>query len=359
MKSAALALPIALPVALAAFENAAQACAGCSNPNLPTARASNTTLDAGELSVAVNATFTTLHVVHPEACPDIGPICRVRAEPAQQHDQRFWIGELRPILAFGVTPAIGVEAQLPLRVVRTTIQFRREDGTRFSPDYQNIHHRNEILTGFADPWLLARATGTVRGFRITTRAGLGLPLGSTEEDPFALGRAGLSHQHIQFGTGTFYPVFAVDVGLPLGRVRVSGYAQALVFVYENHHGYHAGNRYAGGAAADVEIVPKVRIGPSLDALNEQPERWGGLVQQDGNVGRTDVLVGGGLSYGFGGVVASLSVKVPVWQHFIEAGHPHGEDPGQLTYPAIVNLAVQTSFDGSGLRADAARGKPPE
>ena len=49
----------------------------------------------------------------------------------------------------------------------------------------------------------------------------------------------------------------------------------------------------------------------------------------------------------GRVVASVAVKAPVWQHFIETAHRHGTDPGQLTYPAIVNVAVQTSFDGPG------------
>jgi len=345
MKHAALAL-IACATLLAVTEHQAQACAGCSNPNLPTARTANTTLAPGELSVALNLTVTTMRVVHAEACPEIGPVCQQRAEPPQQHDQRFWLGELRPILAFGITPAFGIEAQIPVRVVRTTIQFRRLDGTPFTPDYENIHHRDETLAGFADPWLLARATGTIGPVRLTTRAGIGLPVGSTEEDPFARGRAGLAHQHIQFGTGTVHPVFALDASLPIGRVRVGSYAQALVFVYENTYGYQAGNRYAGGLAGDVDVlVPALRVGLSADVLNERPERWGGIVQQDGNVGRTDLLAGAAVSYAFGDVVASLAVKIPVWQHFIEAGHLHGFEPGQLTYPAIVNLAMQTSFGG--------------
>lgn len=344
MKRAASAVLVGL--ALAGVEREARACAGCSNPNLPTARAANTTLAAGEVSAALNLTATTMHVVHPEACPEIGPICRERAEPPQQHDQRFWVAELRPILALGITSTFGIEAQVPFRVLRTTIQFRRLDGTPFTPDYENIHHRDETLYGFADPWLLGRATGTVGDVRVTTRAGLGLPVGSTEEDPFARGRAGLWHQHIQFGTGTFYPVFSIDAGLPLGAARLNGYGQALVFVYENGHRYRAGNRYAGGVSGDLEVlVPKLRIGASADVLNEQPERWAGVVQQDGNVGRTDVLAGGAVSYVIGDVALSLTVKVPVWQHFIEMSHAHGSDPGQLTYPGIVNFAVQTSFGG--------------
>lgn len=107
-------------------------------------------------------------------------------------------------------------------------------------------------------------------------------------------------------------VFAVDARLPLGRVTLGAYAQGVVFAYDNGHGYHPGNRYAAGLSGDVEVLtPKLRVGASGDFLTEQPERWGGVVQQDGNVGRTDILAGGSVSYAFGKVVASLSVKVPV------------------------------------------------
>jgi hypothetical protein len=343
MKS--LAFGVVAVLSLLTAERLAQACAGCSNPNLPTARAANVALAPGEVSVALNLTATTMRVVHSEDCPEIGPICNQRAEPPQLHDQRFYVGELRPLVGVGITGALGAELQMPIRLVKTAITFRRLDGTAFEPDYQNIHHRNETLFGLADPWLLGRGTWSIDNLTLTGRAGAGLPLGSTEEDPFARGRAGLSHQHIQFGTGTFYPVLAADAGLDLGRVRLSGYGQAILFLYENRRGYHAGNRFMGGLSGDVEVVKNLRAGIGGDVLNEQPERWGGVIQQDGNVGRTDFLAGGTLSYTLGSVTASLAVKVPVYQHFIQTSHDHGAAPGQLTYPAIINLAVQKSFGG--------------
>jgi hypothetical protein len=326
-----------------ATSRVAQACPGCSNPNLPTARAGNFALLPGEISVAVNLSGTTMRVVHSEYCPDIGPICNQRAEPPQLHDQRFYIGEVRPVVAIGITQLLAAEIQAPIRLLKTTIVFRRLDGAPFEPDYQNIHHRNETLFGVADPWLLGRATWSVDKFIVTGRGGVGVPLGSTEEDPFARGRAGLPHQHIQFGTGTFYPVLAVDAGARLGEIGLSAYAQTLLFLTENKYGYRAGNRYGGGVSGDVGVVPRLRAGVGADILNEQPERWNGIVQQDGNVGRTDVLAGGMVSYAFGNVIASLTVKVPIYQHFIDVAHGHEGQVGQLTYPAIVNLAVQTTF----------------
>jgi hypothetical protein len=337
-------------LAAASTTRLAHACAGCSNPNLPSARSESSTLSGGELSAALSLTTLTTRVVHPESCPEIGPICNERAEPPQQHDQRFYVAELRPVLALGLTDVFSIELQAPLRVVSTNITFRRQDGTAFVPDYENIHHRDETLLGFADPWLSGRGGWLLGPVSLTARAGVALPIGSTEENPFARGLAGLSHEHIQFGTGTFHPVLAVDAGVNIAAVRVTGYAQTLLFLYENSRGYRAGNRYMGGVSADTLLFAALRGGLGMDAVNEQPERWDGAVQQDGNVGRTDILVGGNLSYGFDSFTASLSVKVPVYQHFLSSHHEG--DPGQLTYPAVVSLGVQTTFGAvaqSGLR----------
>lgn len=344
MKGAALGLGLLVSVLLG--ERTAEACAGCSNPNLPSARGGVSTLAPGELSVALDLTATTMNVVHSEYCPDIGPICSLRREPPQLHDQDFYVAELRSTVGIGITKLFAAEAQIPFRVVNTTIQFRRLDGTPFEPDYENIHHRNETLLGFGDPWLLGRVTGVFGKFGVTPRVGVALPVGSTEENPFARGRAGLPHQHIQFGTGTFYPVFALDAGVALDRVSFGAYTQALLFLYRNGYGYQAGNRYSGGLSANVELIPKLRVGVGTDLLNEQPERWDGVVQQDGNVGRTELLVGGSISYVFETVVTAISVKAPAWQHFIETEHKHDADPGQLTYPVIINLSVATTFGGS-------------
>lgn len=332
--------------AVLALESRAEACAGCSNPNLPNARAGNTALAPGAVTLSLNLTGTTMRVVHPQACPDIGPICKQRAEPPQLHDQRLYVLELRPIVGVGITETFGAELQAPVRIVNTSIVFRRLDGQAFEADYESIHHRNETIAGIADPWLLGRATGALGKVRVTARAGVGLPLGRTEQNPFALGDAGLRHQHIQLGVGTLYPVFALDVSVPVGpRVRLNAYAQSLMFVLENDQGYRSGNRYSGGFSGDVEIARGFRVGVGADVLNEQAERWNRIVQQDGNVGRTDILAGGSISYGFGASSIVAAVRVPAWQHFITTSHGDGEDPGQLTYPAILNLAFHTTFDG--------------
>lgn len=324
----------------------ALACAGCSNPNLPGGRGGSQTVKPGEVSVSMSLSGTSMRVVHAEACPDIGPICSVRDEPPQLHDQRFWVGELRPIVEWGLTPTWGLEVQLPVRLTRTDVVFRRLSGEAFAPDYENIHHRNETLYGLSDPWLSGRGAWRLGDVHLTAKAGITLPLGRTEVNPFELGRQGLPHQHIQFGTGVVAPVLQVDAAYALSRsFTLTGYVQALVVPFENSKSYQAGHRFAGSAALDMALVGTLRASLGADVLNEQPERWNGRIEQDGNVGRTDLLVGGSLRYSFSGLTAQLSVKAPVWQHFIEAGHAHGGDPGQLTYPAIASFSLQRTFGG--------------
>lgn len=279
--------------------------------------------------------------MHEERCPDIGPICEQRDEPPQLHDQMFYVGELRPVFELGITDNFSFELQVPFKLSGTTVKYRRLDGTVFEPDYPNIHHRNEALAGIGDPTASLRTIWKWGRLIAGGHAGFTLPVGRTEPNPFALGRGGLAHQHIQFGTGTANPALAIDLAIPLGKFHLRGYGQAQWVLYENEKGYRAGHRFAAGVLGDGPIVGDLEGSLSVDVNNEQPERWNGQVEQDGNLGRTDLLVGAGLAYPLGSFRLSLAVKVPVYQHIIvSAGH----DEGQLTYPAIVTLGLQRTFE---------------
>jgi hypothetical protein len=283
-----------------------------------------------------------VRVVHTSACPDIGPICDERDEPPQLHDQRFAIGELRLTAAYGLWRWLGVELQLPLRISATSIEYQRLDGTAFEPDYAPIHHRDETLTGLGDPWLLVRGDRQIGRVALVAKAGVSIPLGSTEENPFALGDMGLPHQHIQFGAGTFAPVAAVSATLPFaGPWRASAYGQAQLFVASNHHGYRPGDRFTLGVGGGRSFGrASAQLG--VDLATERSERWNGEVLQDGNLGRTDLLVAARGAYALGATVLGLALKVPVYHHIVTAGDEHG----QLTYPAILELSVERPF---GLR----------
>jgi hypothetical protein len=286
-------------------------------------------------------TATVVHVVHEETCPDIGDICAERDEPPQLHDQNFYIGELRPTVEYALLDRLSLELQIPLRVNVTTVVYRRLSGEAFEPDYVNIHHRNETLAGIGDPPVAARTSWSVGPVRMSARAGVSVPLGHTEENPFALGREGRVHQHIQFGTGTFNPLAGVDASYSLSAVELFGYAQTRLTLYENSRGYRAGNRYGAGLLAQTRVVGDLHVSLGADVVTELPERWDGVVEQDGNLGRTDVLMGVSAVFPLGDYVLSAGVNVPVYQHIIHSGD---HDGGQLSYPAILNFSVRRIFD---------------
>jgi thiol-disulfide isomerase/thioredoxin len=173
---------------------------------------------------------------------------------------------------------------------------------------------------------------------IDLRAGASLPLGRTEEDPFALGEVGLPHQHVQFGTGTFNPIAGLELNRDFGRVGLRLHALTLQSLYESGKGYQAGDRYQGGVTALSPLGTRAwRFEAGLEALGETAERWNGMVHDDdGNRGRFDLLVaasaGRALGGGFEGFVG---VKVPVVTHTVG---------GQLEYPILLEVAVSRQFE---------------
>lgn len=319
------------------------ACAGCSNPNLPVAR-NESAAKSRQLSLALSMSGTAVNFVHSTECPDLGPICQVRGEPGQLHDQMIYAAEFRPIIEFGFNDHWGIEAQVPIRVTRTTIRFRYLDGQLFTPDYENIHHRNETIVGLGDMGLSGRFRWTLLELEWTARGGLTFPTGNIQPDPFALAEQGLPHQHIQFGTGSFNPTAALEVNRRFGNLRIGAYFQTHLFFYPNRFGYQPGHRFATGLLGELTLIERLRLGLGSDVLNEQPERWSGRIQQDGNLGRTDVLVGASLGYSFTALSVGLAVKVPLYQYLIPSPLAHDAEPGQLRYPAIVNLMFSRELD---------------
>lgn len=286
--------------------------------------------------MSLSTSATALRVVHASACPDLGPVCGERDEPPQLHDQRFAIGELRLTAEHALSDAWGVEAQLPVRLHHTRIQFRALDGTPRALDYVNIHHRDETLAGVGDAWLQARFAHAWGATSLAARAGTTLPLGRTVEDPFALGAAGLEHQHVQFGAGVPQPLLGLELARRVGEVHVRAHGQAQLGPWENRHGFRAGSRVSAGLEASGRVWRELRASAGADVVAEGAERWAGEVQEDGNVGRTDLLVGAGLSLPVGGWDVGLRARVRVASWLLH-------HDGQLEYPGVLALTLGRTF----------------
>jgi len=246
------------------------------------------------------------------------------------HEEDLTISEIAFVTEAGVARGLGIEAVVPLRVVRTRIRFEDMEHQPIVVPNGSIHHRNETLSGPGDPWLLVHGARGVGVWTVAARAGVSIPLGRTEPNPFALGRLGLPHQHIQFGTGTWDPVVGLAAGRRFGQVGFVVHTLARLVFGTNDHGYRAGDRLFASAALDRRIAGSWRGIVGVDVAHEQAETWDGRIETEGNLGRTDLLASIGLTRPLGAGGFHVTAKIPLLTRATGA---------QVHYPVIVAVGV--------------------
>lgn len=254
------------------------------------------------------------------------------------HHQSIFSNEYRLNAEYAFANRWAVSAMLPLRLIRTRIEYTDLDGNPITLDYENIHHRNETLFGLADPWLLGQHARKFGRAAMDVRAGVSLPLGNTEENPYVLAEEGESHEHVQFGTGTFNPILGASLGYDLRSWFPMWFFLAQIVLYENGHGYRGGNRFASGLFASSSLGLerwRFRLGPEVQA--ETAESWDGTAHElDGNRGRVDVLGTAGASFGFAPAWRiAATARVPLYTHAVG---------GRLDYPVILELGLTRTFE---------------
>jgi hypothetical protein len=291
------------------------------------------------LYVQLGVDGTWANTGHPEACPDINPVgCAMRQVPPEWHDVTLYFSELRLRAEIGLTDWLAAEIQWSLRVV--VERFVLEDlATRMPiapPFGADIHHRNETLVGLTDPWIGFHAAKQVGPWAFLFRLGATLPVGATVPNPFLLGAEGLPHEHIQFGTGTVDPYGEVEVRHVAPHATLSASLLGKATLYQAGNGFRAGDFLLGGIHVLSDLFT-TRWSFTVGALvyNEQPERWDGVQQTEGNLGRTDLLLDTAIARRLPrDVTLILSARVPVYTI------ANGE---QLATPAILELAVARPF----------------
>lgn len=319
----------------------ADACAGCRNPSLAVGRNNEGPLPEGALKLAATVTGTAVHVIHEAGCVDTTDCDEVPVQPLYLHDQHIYPLELRLSGEYSLSKTFGVEVQLPFRMVNTTIEYTTPSGAPYEPLDEGVHHRDETVAGPADAWLLLRIGTTLDDWWVAARPGLTLPLGKTQEDPFALGDQGLRHQHIQLGTGTFDPLLVLEVFRDFKDWNLGFFAQGQGSLYENSHGYRGPWRIYAGAAVGTTIVGDLSgsIGP--EGFHESEDRWQGVVRQDGNLGRSELLLGAQLTQRIDKTALNLGVRVPLVRHIVVGEEP----PGTLSSPLTAFVGVTYVLGG--------------
>lgn len=193
-----------------------------------------------------------------------------------------------------------------------------------------IHHRTETYEGFGDAeltvgWRKLNVFG--EGSILRLSAGVTLPFGDTEANPWLLGDTGHVHTHIQMGNGTVDPVFDFYAGIPLSeKWAFSLYGKARVPVYENSEGYLG--------SPELILIPRVTWLPNkklslaagLTATYFGYSYWDG--ERDDDSGQ--FTLNAGLSAGYklsDTVTGSLGFMLPVYtKSYSEGGDAYDPAP---------------------------------
>jgi hypothetical protein len=205
------------------------------------------------------------------------------------HVQDLTTAQTSLTLARGLRRGLGVEAVGVFRDVVTRIRFEDEQRRPLLWPQGDIHHRNETLTGFGDPWLVLHAARNEGPWTLSARAGR--RLGSTSVGLTALG-------HFTVAT--------------------------------NDHGYRSGNRYQAVLQSTHRLAARWQGAAAVQLLRETAETWSGRVEEEGNLGRTDVLLALALTRAAGRAGLTVGVQVPLYARATGS---------QLSYPVIVSVSV--------------------
>ena len=227
------------------------------------------------------------------------------------HVQDLWVSEGQFQLLRGLRKDLALELGIPFRVVRDRIRFEDLARRPYVPPTPDTHHRNETLARPADLSMGLQWARVAPPWTITAGAGVWLPLGRTESNPFALGRGGFPHQHIQFGTGTVDPSLSLVASRRAGDWSFTAGASARLTLAENSHGFRAGDRFGASVHAARALPRAWAVRAGLELAREEPEKWDGVIEEEGNLGRTDLFAALGLARKITWGTLAAELRLPV------------------------------------------------
>lgn len=227
---------------------------------------------------------------HDAHCPEISP--KHCADPAfemveHQHHQGIYLVRLQPSFSIGLGEGWQALARTPFDIKLVTIEYTTPDGAPYEPPYGDIHHRKETLLGLGDARLeIQRFVRAGEGWVVGGGLGSTVPLGRTEENPYALAAQSRTHQHLQMGTGTIDPIAsatAIYAGHTWGFVSS---ASGSVPLYENSKGFYPSAEAQFSAGPTHRFSPKLMATGELSFKHVWQAKWDGEV--DPITGRTSV-----------------------------------------------------------------------
>lgn len=237
----------------------------------------------------------------------MAPECATTFIPPHLHHVRLGLTHTELEADYGFRNAMQLAIRLPYDVKAMRVRYTTLDDQPYVPPYGDIHHRNETLTGFSDASAgidFAPLDDWLFGIGTT------LPIGHTVPDPIVLGREGKTHEHIQFGTGTFEPKLAAQ-WTRRGTVTLFARAEAKLSIYANREGYRAPTTLVWSAGPSF-AAGRFRIDPRLDGQLQSLGRWSGVVDEGSGFRNAGVRLQ--ISTPIHGIVVAPSIYREVWTH---------------------------------------------
>ena len=269
------------------------------------------------------------HLAH---CPEVDPIsCAEGPIPEHKHALQVVQHRARLGLSIGLGSGWQLSVSQPIELRVSRVGYLTLDGRPFDPPYADIHHRDEVLRGPGDGSVLLQYGRLEKGARGGNwmwmgEGGFTLPFGNTEENPYALGEAGLRHQHQQLGSGI--PLFQAGIqvrGVPRPWGGRGGLNLRLP-VGENGFAYRPPSTVAASGGVVRAFGRRVQGDLGLTALREGPEFWAGEAYAGRSALQADLRAT---------LLApahwdlSIELRQPVAQHLDQHGHGGGAEDGWL------------------------------
>jgi hypothetical protein len=232
---------------------------------------------------------------------------------------------------------LSIKLMVPYRATHVVADFLNKQGELLPTNFESIHHRDEIIQGLGDLRLGVGIEGDIDelllGLRYQIKLGLTLPTGNVEPDPFVLGKNGIEHQHMFFGSGTVNPWSELALSIPTGPVSVIVGAAVSVPLYRGEYDYKGSTELSGTLGVQYLLIDSFSVMISQEVYHETPASWG--TNEANNSGRTDLLASLNLSWR---ATSKLFLNVGLRKPYASFSEGH-----QLLIPIAGNMNFMYDF----------------
>lgn len=253
--------------------------------------------------------------------------------PLYRHEVSLDYARVELELQYTATPEWDVVLRLPWERKQQNASVHVIDPA--TPDQQSdmqrnvdLHHRNGTFTGISDFMLLGRRRWLDRwrtGDTLRVGGGITLPTGRTVENPYLLGKRGIQHLHIQFGSGTFDPLLEGSYSVPLSReFSAGGYVATLLPLYENRRKFRAPPEATAGVSLSHRTTDRVALRLDVGAFVQGYGYWDG--ERDENTGLIATSIAGGATMRVGAVNVNADLRYPLSQRTLTEGDAFKQGP---------------------------------